>query len=60
MVIAFPLAGSLSRLYELGVDEIRLVTYFKRWWQWMKTGVDGFLSVGDRSVWGWVGALRDH
>jgi hypothetical protein len=31
----------VSRLYKQGADDIRIETYLKRWWQWVRTGVDG-------------------
>lgn len=39
----------VSRLYEQGADCIRIETDLKRWWQWVRIGVDGVLSVGDRT-----------
>lgn len=52
------MVDKVSRLYEQGADDIRIGTYLKRSWQWVKTGVDGCLLVGDRFVWARVGALR--
>ncbi len=36
----------VSRLYEQGaLEEQRIEAYLKRWWQWVRSGVDGFLSA---------------
>ena len=35
----------VSQLYEQGADELRIETYLKRWWQWVRSGVDGVLRV---------------
>ena len=29
----------VSRLYEQGADDIRIEAYLKRWWQWVRSGV---------------------
>ncbi len=38
----------VSRLDEQGADDVRIETYLKRWWQWVRSGVDGVLCAGDR------------
>ncbi len=38
------------RLYEQGADELRIETYLKHWWQWVRCGVDGVFRKGDSSV----------
>ena len=48
----------VSRLYEQGADEVRIETYLKRWWQWVRCGVDGVFRKGDSCDWGFVGALH--
>ena len=45
-------------LYEQGADDLRIEAYLKRWWQWVRSGVDGVLSAGALFVGGFVGALR--
>ena len=39
----------VALLYEQGADDIRIETYLKRWWQWVRCGVDGILTAGERS-----------
>lgn len=39
----------VSRLYEQGADAIRIGKYVRRWLQWVRSGVDGELLVGDVS-----------
>jgi len=34
----------VSLLYEQGADDLRIENYVRRWWQWVKGGVDGLLS----------------
>ncbi|NEO01395.1 MAG: reverse transcriptase, partial [Moorea sp. SIO3I7] len=36
----------VSRLYEQNADDERIETYLKRWWRWVRSGVDGILCVG--------------
>lgn len=36
----------VSRLYEQGADNIRIETYRKRWWQWVRSGLDGMEISG--------------
>ena len=36
----------VSRLYEQGADDLRIETYLKRWWRWLRSGVDGVLIDG--------------
>lgn len=36
----------VSLLYEQGADELRVEKYVRRWWLWVKGGVDGLLSTG--------------
>ena len=48
----------VSRLYEQNADEVRIETYLKRWWRWVRSGVDGILCVDACFVKGLVGALR--
>ncbi len=31
--------------YEQGADWVRIEAYLKRWWQWVRTGVDGGYTV---------------
>ena len=38
----------VSRLYEQGADVVRIEAYLKRWWLWVRSGVDGVLCAGDR------------
>ena len=40
--------NKVARLYEQGADEVRIETYLKRWWQWVRTGVYGVLFTRDR------------
>ena len=42
----------VSRLYEQGADGIRIEAYRSRWWQWVRSGVDGVLSAGEHFVFG--------
>lgn len=39
----------VSRLYEQGADDIRIGKYVRRWLQWVRSGVDGELKVGDKT-----------
>ncbi len=39
----------VALLYEQGADDIRIETYLKRWWQWVRCRVDGVLTAGGRS-----------
>ena len=48
----------VDRLYEQDADDVRIETYFKGWWQWVRSGVDGFLRAGDRHWSSLVGALH--
>ena len=48
----------VSRLYEQGADDIRVETYLKRWWQWVRSGIDGVLNTIDWLDWVWFGALH--
>ena len=48
----------VSRLYEQGADKLRIENYLKRWWQWVRSGVDGVLRVVAGIDWGWVCALH--
>ena len=48
----------VSRLYEQGAEELRIEAYLKRWWQWVRSGVDGLLSAGVCFDWVLVGALH--
>lgn len=50
----------VSRLSELGASVGRIGEYMRRWWQWVRGGVDKdeVNSEGDRFLWGFVGALR--
>ncbi len=33
--------SKVSRLYEQGANQVRIETYLRRWWQWVRTGVTG-------------------
>ena len=35
------MVDKVVRLYEQGADELRIESYLKRWWQWVRTGVNG-------------------
>ena len=35
----------VSRLYEQGVDELRIEMDVRRSWQWVKGGVDGLVDL---------------
>ena len=48
----------VARLYEQDADEQRIEAYLKRWWQWVRTGVDGFLISAYAFQLGIVGSLR--
>ncbi|MEH1840423.1 MAG: reverse transcriptase/maturase family protein [Nostoc sp.] len=60
----------VSRLYELGASVGRIGEYLGRWWQWVRSGVDGVLTLGERVEGCWVSlplpnllqaiALRTH
>ena len=39
------MVDKVSRLYEQGADELRIEAYLKRWWQWVRSGVDGVLMA---------------
>ena len=43
------MVDKVSRLYEQGADELRIEAYLKRWWQWVRSGVDGVLTAGEGS-----------
>ncbi len=43
----------VSRLYEQGASDVRIGEYLRRWWQWVRSGVNGVLMVGDR-IFEWV------
>jgi hypothetical protein len=38
--------AKVSRLYEQGASVGRIGEYLGRWWQWVRSGVDGVLMVG--------------
>ena len=40
---------NVSRLYEQGADEFCIETYLKRWWRWVRSGVEPFLTSGERT-----------
>jgi hypothetical protein len=44
----------VSRLYEQGASEGRIGEYVGRWWQWVRGGVDGILTKGERERGCWV------
>ncbi|NET86341.1 MAG: hypothetical protein F6J94_32115 [Moorea sp. SIO1F2] len=44
----------VSRLYEQNADDERIETYLKRWWRWVRSGVDGILCVGVPLVGVWL------
>ncbi|NET62505.1 MAG: hypothetical protein F6K47_42345 [Symploca sp. SIO2E6] len=46
----------VSQLYEQNADEVT-ETYLKRWWRWVRSGVDGILCVDACFEIGLVGAL---
>jgi len=52
------------QLYEQGADDERIETYLKRWWQWVRSGVDGVLCAGVPLVGVWLvplgGALAPY
>ena len=52
------MVDKVSRLYEQGADVVRIEAYLKRWWQWVRSGVDGVLRVVACLDWGLVGALH--
>ncbi len=35
----------MTRLYEQGADQVRIGDYLRRWWQWVRSGLDGYLVV---------------
>ena len=39
------MVAKVSRLYEQGADRVRIEAYLRRWWQWVRTGVDEVLCV---------------
>ncbi len=39
----------VALLYEQGADEKRIESYLKRWWQWVRSGVDGVLTRCERA-----------
>ena len=47
----------VSRLYEQGADGVRIETYLKHWWRWVRSGVDGVLIDGVRSQMSWICVL---
>ncbi|MGH1394613.1 MAG: hypothetical protein ACRAVC_11345 [Trichormus sp.] len=51
----------VSRLYEQGADEFRIEMYVRRWWLWVKGGVQGIVDfLGcDRISYGAI-ALRSR
>lgn len=48
--------AKVSRLYEQGASVGRIGKYLGRWWQWVRSGVNGVLMVGGR-IFEWVCAV---
>ena len=41
------MVAKVLRLYEQGADQVRIEAYLRRWWQWVRSGVDGVLNRVD-------------
>ena len=50
--------AKVLRLYEQGADQVRIEAYLRRWWQWVRSGVNGFLKRVDWLVCRCFGALH--
>jgi hypothetical protein len=35
----------MNRPYEHGADAVRIGEYVRRWWQWVRSGLDGYALV---------------
>ncbi|MDJ0632607.1 MAG: hypothetical protein QNJ34_05390 [Xenococcaceae cyanobacterium MO_188.B29] len=40
----------MNCLHEQGADEVRIETYLKRWWRWVRSGVNGVLMAGLEAI----------
>ena len=50
----------VTQLYEQGADVLRIETYLKSWWQWVRTGVDGDLVGAEQLFFHATSLRRPH